>query len=270
MDAIYSNAKSVLVWLGDASKDSDLAMNMILRWSAWKNQHLQDAKNITKQIIRGQDEFGNVACETINRYMKTPYWTRVWIQQEIALARTVPTFTSLSKLRQQQQMITPNPKATYSFNVSLFDFFDSYGALGSGDPRDRIYALLELNSPLSKYRSTLKPDYSRPTCDVDYDVAKLLIEDDNSLQPAACARNLYSVSPTAFLPSWVPDLNATDKIPDLYMPERKSQRTLGQNIFKNVNFLANGRVLSLTGIVCDTVSALQIPGPPSIRMILIS
>jgi len=47
MDDIYRDAEEVLVWLGEASEDSDLAMKMIQRWSAWKDQHLQNKESST-------------------------------------------------------------------------------------------------------------------------------------------------------------------------------------------------------------------------------
>ena len=201
MDDIYRDAEEVLIWLGEASEDSDLAMKMIPRWPVLKVQPIQNMEIVTGvQIGSDQDEaLSMAASDAIKNLLTRPYWTRVWIQQEVALARTVhvqcgqlcvpfdsfvqastswemlrldvleapdlynwkclPIFgatplKNLIRLRQQQQtIISTSDRAHARSNIRLFDFLRSYQYLMSSDPRDRIYALLGLYSPLSEYRS---------------------------------------------------------------------------------------------------------------------
>ncbi|KAN0080474.1 Heterokaryon incompatibility protein (HET) domain containing protein [Elaphomyces granulatus] len=306
MDDIYRDAEEVLIWLGEASEDSDLAMQMIQRWSALKDQPLQNMEISTGvQIGSDQDEaLSMAALDAVKNLLTRPYWTRVWIQQEVALARTVhvqcgqlcvpfdrfvqantswkmlrlqvvgtsdfhnwknlpisgaASLEHLIRLRQQQQtIISSSDRAHARSDVRIFDFLRSYQHLMSTDPRDRIYALLGLYSPLSEYRSRISPSYTKPAHEVFCNVARVMIEDDNSLRPVALARNLASRSPVTPLPSWVPDWTGAEFLFPMHLHEDGNHGTeVRLDIPGNVNFSTNGLILSARGTVCDVVSVLQ-------------
>ena len=77
MPSIYGDAKQVCVWLGDASKDSDQAIDFIERImdDIWK----------LDQLCEDSRETGNWAA--LLRLIMRPWFSRRWIVQEIALAR---------------------------------------------------------------------------------------------------------------------------------------------------------------------------------------
>ena len=88
MRKIYTQARSVIVWLGDASKQSrilhrycketdqvaNLKNDEPISWSKWDDFLREDRR----------DEEG---CADMVRLLSHPYWTRLWIVQEVSLAR---------------------------------------------------------------------------------------------------------------------------------------------------------------------------------------
>ncbi|KAK4100984.1 HET-domain-containing protein, partial [Parathielavia hyrcaniae] len=70
MRDIYEAATKVLAWLGPASDDSDLAMDLV-------------DKRRTDLILQSQSRESSAFEKLCSR----PYWTRVWILQELAVNR---------------------------------------------------------------------------------------------------------------------------------------------------------------------------------------
>lgn len=173
----------------------------------------------------------------------------------------VPTSDALSnliRLRQQQQTKIASRQPSNTPDVGLFEFLRSYQHLESTDPRDRIYALLGIYSPLSKYRSPLNPSYDKPPDQVFREVARFMIEDDNSLRPVVFARSLASKAPVTLLPSWVPDWTGIEFLVPMHLHAHANHGTETRlDIPGNARFSVDGKVLSLEGTLCDVVSALQ-------------
>ena len=310
MEDVYRDAEKVLAWLGVESGDSSLAMKMIQRWASGEVRYLANKESSSGLLVgSNQDEaFGKAAMTAINNLLQRPYWTRMWVQQEVALAQSVivqcgrdslpfdifvqahsewerkrkriattPDFVqnwqklavpmgdnetsihSLIKLRQEQQSLIAAPEQTHSHRTSLFDFLRSYQHLQSTDPRDRIYALLGLYSPMSRYRSQIQPSYQKKAHEVFCDVARVLIDGDHSLRAAAFARNLSSSSPVTSLPSWVPDWTGTEVLYPLHaVSHGKCQDSRSEfDISSYVRIAIDGRTLSVRGALCDRVSALH-------------
>ena len=78
MPSIYGDAKQVCVWLGDASIDSDQAINFIERImeNIWR----------LDQLCEDRLETGNWAA--LLKLIMRPWFSRRWIVQEIALAKS--------------------------------------------------------------------------------------------------------------------------------------------------------------------------------------
>lgn len=137
--------------------------------------------------------------------------------------------------------------------------YTSFG-LKSTDPRDHIYALLRLTG-LEKYRLLLCQSYTKSASHVFSEAARIIIE-ENSLEPLAiacafCCSNIL-------LPSWVPDWVADEVTfisfdctqSDLTHREGKSGSPV-VDISDFVSFSADGKILSVTGILHDEVSFLK-------------
>ncbi|KAK3661733.1 hypothetical protein LTR56_000224 [Elasticomyces elasticus] len=87
MDIIYRTARSVMIWLGDVSEQvgsspgdySDLTWKQN-RWFAPR----QSTHNNT--LIDAETQYA--LDQTMERILQNPYWRRLWVFQEIRLART--------------------------------------------------------------------------------------------------------------------------------------------------------------------------------------
>ncbi|KAK3636162.1 hypothetical protein LTR56_014325 [Elasticomyces elasticus] len=75
MSDIYRNAMMVLIWLGPRSWDSDLAMHVLGKPVRYWRDSQQFYEMWTPEH-----------SSAIERLFQRPYWTRLWIFQEIALA----------------------------------------------------------------------------------------------------------------------------------------------------------------------------------------
>jgi hypothetical protein len=74
MGSIYRNAESTIVWLGVAADDSDLAMTS-----------LQQAHNADTSVWMWSAREWRALCKLFER----EYWSRIWVIQEVVLARKV-------------------------------------------------------------------------------------------------------------------------------------------------------------------------------------
>ena len=88
MRKIYSQARSVIVWFGDAGKQSHILQRYCeetdqvanlkndepISWSKWND--------FSDEYIRGEEGSADTA-----RLISHPYWTRLWTVQEVSLAR---------------------------------------------------------------------------------------------------------------------------------------------------------------------------------------
>ncbi|KAK4120783.1 HET-domain-containing protein, partial [Parathielavia appendiculata] len=68
MRDIYEAATKVLAWLGEASKDSDLAMDLV-------------DKGMADKVLQRQSR----ESSAFKKLCPRPYWTRIWILQELAV-----------------------------------------------------------------------------------------------------------------------------------------------------------------------------------------
>jgi hypothetical protein len=238
MGDLYSQASSVIVWLGEAENDSDLAMRMIEVWAAFRSAmfHLSPSEIMNAMCLL----FVPRAWKAINRLFKRPFWRRIWVQQEIILGRQVVLTCGLRCVRWEafdfavsawHEFEKPINAKLISFNhltllqrsgykelfsvmackkaregwlpaLDMLDLLDLYFRLEASDPRDQIYALIGL----AKAKGVIIPDYSKPVKCVFEDFARKMIYQQRDLRIILHAgvgipreTNLYK------LPSWVPD-----------------------------------------------------------------
>lgn len=84
MNAIYSMATATVIYLSDQSEDTDKAMNIILTLA--EDQHLH-----RNPIFFGRfpQRPALADFEPLGRLMKLPWWRRVWVIQEVVLAKEI-------------------------------------------------------------------------------------------------------------------------------------------------------------------------------------
>jgi len=93
MSALYSQADRVLVWLGEEADNSSLAIAFLQRWAdacgeARKASKKEFVANPLTFILRYlQDPFDETSWKAAAALVHRPYWKRIWIIQEIVMAR---------------------------------------------------------------------------------------------------------------------------------------------------------------------------------------
>jgi hypothetical protein len=98
MHVIYAQARNVIVWLGDSSSDSHLAMEYIKDVHApveiGKEDMISDEVPVRNwplsHLATAPLNYANIIILTaFYKLLKRPWWYRAWIVQEMGLARTI-------------------------------------------------------------------------------------------------------------------------------------------------------------------------------------
>lgn len=210
MGKIYSTAACVRIWLGNESDDSSVAMRLV-----------NDPIRI--------DEASGIA---LTKLLRRPYWQRMWVFQEIILARhgivhcgsAVAPWTKFKALdhmaaiehlwlRVQSQAPWAINLRKALFGIAQFSIPRSEAQhlanvlvptrhMQATDPRDKIFALLGLCAD----HGGLVFDYTKPVWEVfvDFTVRQLKSTMELSLLLTAGIWNPKN-GPNMKLPSWTPD-----------------------------------------------------------------
>jgi hypothetical protein len=197
MDEIYSRATVVLIHIELSRRDYSRVFHLLERSS--KSQKVDD--NLTADV---RDLF------------KLRWFTRVWVIQEVALARkailavgpisielSVDVLVRLTKLCNQHMITVPGPlRWTPGQNnrLKILDCLSAARGSASKDPRDKVFAVLSLTH--ASIRSLVKIDYSASVEKVYLNVAIVSIMKQRHLGILA---HVYLQNSKLSLPSWVPD-----------------------------------------------------------------
>ncbi len=182
MRQIYSSARKVLAWLGEASSNSDLAMDLVKQ------------RQYTKILEKGSVE--SAAFETL---CARPYWTRMWILQELAAnpkqcaigcgnrwATFDEVYSAFCALRARHEGSDYAQKAIMlsvharSCLLNLFDLWQSTVLFAASDDRDKIYALLGLMRDTDN--AAIAPDYGITVEELQRRFTEHMITAQNSLR----------------------------------------------------------------------------------------
>lgn len=85
MGPIYKQAHRVVVWLGDAADNSDLAMDLI---NAFNNSSDAGELPLRKSLRHFLSVHGVDIWDSLSQFMSREYWSRLWIIQELAMGGT--------------------------------------------------------------------------------------------------------------------------------------------------------------------------------------
>ncbi|RYP17456.1 hypothetical protein DL765_004502 [Monosporascus sp. GIB2] len=294
MAAIYQQAERVLVWLGDPSPDSDLAISTLkqlggdernfsvlnARGVIWAGPHFHRFSGnwpyeYRKELIQerfpdvagavptwletlwaendgaarqqgliGTSELSEAQWDALEHFFSTsrPWWTRIWIIQEVAFAREVVfhcgsstlLWDTLHDLWRQKSCIRSYRLLKTMQTLQILDrvrarIRDPHRALGfesidhsllclitrfwrwnSTDPRDKVYALLGLARGLAS--GLVYPRYGNSLPDVFCEVAAAIIEEDQNLDVLCQVHRLENESIDPEWPSWVPNWSRHPKV----------------------------------------------------------
>ncbi|KAH8589759.1 heterokaryon incompatibility protein-domain-containing protein [Bisporella sp. PMI_857] len=211
MGKIYETAEVVLMWLGEEENNSNLAMELIqLLYTTVRKEGR--AVFEPERFDRLKDLLSNISFEqhwlALGHLFKRPYWSRVWIIQEVLLTNHALLSCGVSKSNWDNLMqilyllskssfsyllpaakdILLNPaslpislatmhaRRTMGERMSFLDGLVLYRNRLATDPRDHVYAILSLVE-----HSDFKPDYNKPLFTLYREVAKFMIKMHESL-----------------------------------------------------------------------------------------
>ncbi|KAK1758193.1 heterokaryon incompatibility protein-domain-containing protein [Echria macrotheca] len=239
MSSVYQNSAKVLVHLGQDGygKESEAAIATIRSWGHWTKD---DFNRNWWEDGRFSPLTNNVA---LRNFFSRPWWSRVWTIQEVA-AKSSPHITILSGDREIEWSLLAKALAFWLDRESMIerlgdDVDDAISdflkgglaakiAIGfvyradrhkwlsvlaattqfaSTDPRDKIYALVDICPPLPNFLIS----YEKPTDQVFRDFTEAMIEHCNNLEILQFAGVNHKPSANPHnLPSWVPNFEHLD------------------------------------------------------------
>ena len=233
MRSIYSNARRVISWLGEFDDESNIAMDY-LSSNAWVGSNRLDAP---ANVI-------NALASLFSR----PYWTRVWIIQEVAVARHILIVCGdRTLLWEMLQQFVPLTRAISGVSggvwsalarprklmrLTLRDEQDVIDILREGIdlkasvPADKVYGLLGLFPAGLKDRLTI--DYRQPLCKVVEDVLKAYLDESQGSEVGADLSFMCVFPPLTGKgsdngdnASWLPDIrNRVAGLAEWYDPSK--------------------------------------------------
>lgn len=246
MGIIYSQARQVIAFIGEADETRITAMNFILLTAncIWAHGSLSDCAtasglaSLISEIAPSDEDW-----VSIKGLVSRPWFRRLWVVQEIALGKdpvvvcgehvfpwgALTSFMTLTVMVKRFPVLGSAAYSTFdafftvleclpnavgisnarrgqSNDCTKLPFIYSLVSLnanfGSTDPRDRIYALLGLDTA-KKYRDVFRPDYGIKVEDLYVEVAREMIMKEDNIRFLHLAGISYRRSLS--LPSWVPD-----------------------------------------------------------------
>jgi hypothetical protein len=287
MRSIYEKAACVLMWLGEEADDSDLAMNLLSKFGTIMT--MSDNDGVEAEEKAGSQTLADVCGDAsfnqhwiaLRRLFSRPYWSRVWIIQEVLLARLavmccgtcnvpwafVASLVVTAPLYPRHIFL---PAALETVVAGYFELPQSLASIATDreegkvmdlidglilsrqrratDTRDYIYGILSVIN-----NAGIEPDYSKSMHALYQDLVHHSIEKDKNLDIlSACKRvNLESSS----LPTWAP--NWSVYVPELWyllLNQHQSCHFQSDGLsVPRVNFSDDGKLLIVQGLYFDEI-----------------
>lgn len=293
MAQIFKSAARVLVWLGPERDDSALAMRLIefmstrvkFDWSTY--EHEFDANYYTDFQTEFNVEFtASAFAAPIESLLEREWFKRVWVRQEISLARQAVVFCGASEITWNLFKIAALGLIYKLFGIrratNLFFFVRSspkqwrevremLAGTRCTDLRDRVYGIL-----------AIVDDEDAGLPDVDYSLSVAEVYTATTAHYFQKARFLdllrsCELAPDRMpeLPSWVPDFStspsskefhsnaflATDTVPSVEFPQGPSGGAIRLPGIKKSSLKAVEAMGSLRSEAAEAVSRILRMGP---------
>jgi hypothetical protein len=207
MGNVYRRAERVVVWLGPATYNTNVLMDSIKQF---EKESIDYSRNNWRSSDQARHIWSNVQLKLRNIHsdvevrqrnglkllFKRPWFSRVWILQEVANARRavvvcgvksvsartfaiVPSLIGVTPPPHCQSIldIMPGPlreESWWSQNRDLRTLLLKFGKTAASDPRDNIYALLGISSDACN-SDILRAEYSKSVQEVIKDVVSFLL-----------------------------------------------------------------------------------------------
>jgi hypothetical protein len=186
MKDIYAGAEAVVMWLGEEADESDLAMELLRRIEAFSSTEEEPTQDL---VVTLTEETFTPHWLALKKLFKRPYWTRVWIIQEVVSSNSgivccgqyragwFPLMLFLNDLKRwDYKQLSKGARAIWIYGLSLqMQLAKLHGRLTAkmakmpllhglvlfrnrlaSDPRDYIYGVLQIVA-----HNGLEPDYDR-------------------------------------------------------------------------------------------------------------
>lgn len=289
MDSIYTVCRDTIVWLGPEADDSDHAVDILLhvgqRVSVKGDGTMErhpgaPPRRLKEPIWESLDEpmpFGDFDMRALTSFFERPWFTRMWVRQEIALGkraiilcgtRVLPwdIFEDGARCLMRKEMNPSLPRHLHNRykqtnRIVINIYYASYQAyhyetlrmdnrdVSCTDPRDMIYGVRSLLSKQDK-KLGVQPNYTLEAADVFMDVCVQIVErQSRTYFLTSCEVSSVSVPN---LPSWVPD----------WSTEMTAITSL-QNPWSACGFISakaaylGDKVLGVSGIPIDEITSIR-------------
>lgn len=243
MKQIYQQARKTVVWLGPENADTARAFElipylMVVFTDAFQGmpRPISYDHNVLRHPAIPRVYQKMQLFESFMQLEQRPYFTRVWIIQELAVSQNkvvlfwgehsvsweeylIATWTfaclQIQKPNRDKplgnflHLIRPAIEMAVS-NVKLIGLLDRYRQQESTDPRDKVFALLGIADSQDVASLGCNVDYNMTTVEVYTRLAKSYIQRDGNLDILGYAKHGTNI---AGLPSWVPDWTNQGEMP---------------------------------------------------------
>ena len=278
MAEIYTNAKQVIVWLGEADTNTESAFGCIPNLVRAFSLNSKDYFPAVFPFINSPSWF---ALKTV---FERPYFRRVWIVQEVALAADAliccgswsTTWENLVSVGQLLEFGGIEGEEAFGVvqvierlrqeNLArskerLVELLPISRELKSSDPRDKVYGILGLTSDASEI--AFQPDYTLPVAEVYKKVTKFLVESRGTLDVLA---NVAFPRSITNLPTWVPDFSTSASYranlsSELDIPIDFPFHKLHHAQYTMPRFSLDNCILHIEGHKIDTIDLLTLSLP---------
>ncbi|RYN98011.1 hypothetical protein AA0120_g2336 [Alternaria tenuissima] len=225
MCKIYSQAEEVIVWLGQATEETNILMDSLQRLeehsSTQGHRHWDLAQWTTFWLLVRQDPDVE-PCKGLDMLLGKPWFRRVWILQEIANAKKASVWCGAKSVRARTFALAPSligvkperhcqavldimpgrlREDTWWYESrDLYNLLLKFSESEASDPRDKVYALLGISSDACDTDS-LRPDYEKGLQEVIRDTSLFLFgpSDVSYETMPELLENLTSRNSTSFL-----------------------------------------------------------------------
>ena len=251
MQFIYGQAKHTIVWFGPGNELSKRAVQLMIEMNntlepkdnPWFNEKFKNAlsMNYSAAVHPMTHLLDRLeAWEAVAYLINVPWWTRVWVGQEInfskapillwgedtllwvlceeAMSMTTWWLSLIARNRDLEEVHgelqlkkgIQNARAVVRLCQGglnkgpkpLLHLMESFWLSEATDPRDKVYALLGLAT--DSHPESIMPDYESPVSLVYAESVKDTINREGNLQIFSYCSGLFTPMDAA-IPSWAPD-----------------------------------------------------------------
>jgi hypothetical protein len=290
MTQIYQNATGVIAWLGREDGSSSSAMELLNELDTDLQERRVSVDTMNEWIAyRLFEPSYKVKWEGLCVLLQRSYWKRLWIIQELTVAREAVLLcgwdtADLSRLRlitlvihrlhlrlvfdysdisrqvteagwrfmkMERILLAWQSRHRNGERLQLLPLLQHSSENLCTDPRDKVYAMLGMVPTYND--EELNIDYSVLTADVFINAAKYIVRSSHSLEILIHCRREFN--PNFSLPSWVPDwMKYSDDLRVVIAnPERSSACS---NRGAAISFSPNGKELTVKAIMLGSLTAV--------------